>query len=106
MDSLASNLLLEAEKERLMLLVKGKKSAMHEERLSNVEFKLQMLQLQVESGALTPLSYLNLLQKAITKAKAVALRFKQAGKLAEAHEALRRAKVMEQETQEMQQFIE
>ena len=62
-----------------------------------LQFKVQMIQTQVQAGILTQDAYVAQLQQRIAADKAAALDAKKAGERAKALEYMRRAKIMEKE---------
>jgi hypothetical protein len=98
--------LLEQEQQRITALLTKTLSTQLAERLQTVEFKLQLLVLQVQSGELSLEAYLQQLKASIQANKQLAIRLKQNGLTAEAREALRRAKTMEQEISEVEAQME
>jgi len=96
-----SNNVLEEELRRTELELK--RSPKDEElldRRQQIQLKLNLLQIQVETGLLTQEVYINRLQKKIKEDKSIAQMLVKSGKKEEAKKVLTRAKIMEKELTE------
>ena len=103
-----SNLVLEAEiskiQSQLPRIKETDDKAMElKDRLQSLELRKQLLVVQVETGMLTLPAYINNVRGAIKSLKMLAIKFKRAGKLQEAKEALTRIKIMESEVREVEE---
>ena len=67
------------------------------DRRDELQFKVQLIQTQVQAGILTQQAYVAQIEARIAADRAAALEAKQAGQRARALEHLRRAKIMEKE---------
>ncbi|RKP24560.1 hypothetical protein SYNPS1DRAFT_23368 [Syncephalis pseudoplumigaleata] len=104
-DQMASNMVLEAEQERLQaqLQTKPANAAELRDRLQSVQIKLNMLVLQVQTEALTLPAYIESVRQSIEKTKRHALQFKRLRRMDKAREAMQRLKIMQQEVAEVEQ---
>lgn len=104
-DRMKSHAVLEYEKRKIEKEIEKLKQANRKipeelsDRLSQVQLKLNLLMLQIETGQLTPEIYAQMLKREINTEKALAEKLKKQGKVDLAEEALRRAKIMEDELQ-------
>ncbi|RKP04525.1 hypothetical protein THASP1DRAFT_33699, partial [Thamnocephalis sphaerospora] len=104
-DSIASNLVLEKEQERLqaLLLANPRNSDETRDRLQAVQIKLNLLVVQVQTGTLTLAAYIADVRRCIDRTKQQALLFKRAGRSDKAREALARLRIMQEEVAEVEQ---
>ncbi|KAG0240162.1 Coiled-coil and C2 domain-containing protein 1B [Actinomortierella wolfii] len=107
-DHLVSNNVLESEietaKQRLQVAKaagKAEEADEYQDRLMQLEIKMQLLVVQVQSGALTMDMYCQKVKARIEKDKALALFFKKRQMLPEAKTALTRLKIMQAEMKEV-----
>jgi hypothetical protein len=108
-DSVVSNQVLEYEHKLItqeieQLTVQRKKipDELQDAKMA-YEIKMNMLVSMVQMGTLTMPAYLERLTKSIQDTKALAVKFKQAGRLDEARKAMTRIKLMTQEVDEVEQ---
>jgi hypothetical protein len=104
-DNIVSNMVLEAEQEQIQTQLQAKpaNSAELRDRLQNVQIKLNMLVLQVQTGTLTLPAYIQNVRKSIEQTKRQALQFKRFNQMGKAREAMNRLKIMQQEVAEVEQ---
>jgi hypothetical protein len=104
-DSIASNLVLEKELERLqaLLMTNPRQAEDIQDRMQSVQIKLNLLVVQVQTGTLTLDVYINDVRKCIDKTKQYALLFKRANRMDKAREALARVRIMQEEVAEVEQ---
>jgi len=73
----------------------------HQDRLTQLEIKMKLLVLQVQTGQLTMDVYCQTVHARIAKDKKLALDLKRLGMIAEAKKALARSKIMAEEMREV-----
>jgi hypothetical protein len=111
-DTIVSNNVLEWEQKTIKGKIEAyeaKKQPVPEEltdRLQQVEIKMSVLVLSVQTGQLTVEVYLETLKKAITTEKQRALKFKKENKINAAKCALNRMKIMEEEVENIKKSAE
>ncbi|KAI9591033.1 hypothetical protein BDF19DRAFT_417542 [Syncephalis fuscata] len=104
-ENIKSNMVLEAEQERIQTLLQSKPFNSDElrDRLQAVQIKLNMLVLQVQTGALTLPTYIQSVRQCADQTKQQAILFKRSNRMDKAREALNRLKIMQQEIAEVEQ---
>jgi hypothetical protein len=107
-DLIVSNNVLEAEQAQLNQKiatekVRGKISDELVDKQQQIQIRMQLLVIQVQSGQLTMEAYVTQLRQAIERTKTMAVAFKKAGQLEYAKRALQRMKIMQAEADEVDQ---
>lgn len=75
------------------------------DRKSAIQIKINMMEIQVQTGQLTIDQYLDNVKKYIISCKRLALIFKKAGRMEEAKKSLSRSKLMENEVKEIEEAM-
>ncbi|KAF9975094.1 hypothetical protein BGZ65_008424, partial [Modicella reniformis] len=111
-DMLVSNMVLESEIQQTQQMIQDAKTAdnkdaveEYQDRLVQLEIKLKLLVLQVQTGQLTMDAYCQAVNARIAKDKKLALDLKRLGMLSEAKKALARSKTMAQEMKEVEEAM-
>ncbi|KAI7831377.1 hypothetical protein BC939DRAFT_498827 [Gamsiella multidivaricata] len=111
-DLLVSNMVLESEIQRAQQMVHdaravGNKEAAeeHQDRLTQLEIKMKLLVLQVQTGQLTMDAYCQTVNARIEKDKKLAMEFKRLNMLPEAKRALTRYMIMAKEMKEVEEAM-
>ncbi|KAG0208709.1 Coiled-coil and C2 domain-containing protein 1B [Mortierella sp. GBA30] len=111
-EMLVSNMVLEHEiQEAQRLLHDSRAVGNHEtaeeyqDRLTQLEIKMKLLVLQVQTGQLTMEAYCHAVNVRIAKDKKLALELKKLGMIPEAKKALARSKIMAQEMKEVEEAM-
>ncbi|KAG0233085.1 hypothetical protein BGX31_004943, partial [Mortierella sp. GBA43] len=111
-DMLVSNMVLESEIQLAQQMIQSANAAGNSEaaeelqdRLTQLEIKLKLLVLQVQTGQLTMDVYCQAVNARIEKDKKLAIDLKRLGMLTEAKKALARYKVMAQEMKEVEEAM-
>jgi hypothetical protein len=108
-DLIVSNEVLEAELEaarRALPSARGEEREALEDRVQQLELKMQLLVLQVQTGQLSMPAYLDLLRARIRADRALAQALAKASRHEPAKKVLRRVKIMEKELTEAEQQAE
>ncbi|KAF9172603.1 Coiled-coil and C2 domain-containing protein 1B [Mortierella sp. AD010] len=111
-DLLVSNMVLESEIQQAKQMIHdaravGNSEAAEEyqDRLTQLEIKMKLLVIRVQTGQLTMDAYCQSVNERIAKDRALAIEFKRIGMIAEAKKALARSKIMAQEMKEVEEAM-
>ncbi|KAI1316847.1 Coiled-coil and C2 domain-containing protein 1B [Mortierella claussenii] len=111
-EVLVSNMVLESEIQQTQQMVHNAKAVgnseaaeEHQDRLTQLEIKLKLLVLQVQTGQLTMDVYCQAVNARIVKDKRLAVELKRLGMIPEAMRALARSKIMAQEMKEVEEAM-
>ncbi|KAG0328653.1 Coiled-coil and C2 domain-containing protein 1B [Dissophora globulifera] len=111
-ELIASNMVLESEIQHAQQMVHDARAVgnsdaadEHQDRLTQLEIKMKLLVIQVQTGQLTMDGYCQAVNARIAKDKKLAIEFKRLGMLPEAKRALGRSKIMAQEMKEVEEAM-
>ncbi|KAF9209390.1 hypothetical protein BGZ49_004695 [Haplosporangium sp. Z 27] len=111
-DLIVSNMVLESEIQQAKQMIHDAQAVANNEaveeyqdRLSQLEIKLKLLVIRVQTGQLTMDVYCQTVNERIAKDRALAIEFKKLGMLPEAKRALSRSKIMAQEMKEVEEAM-
>ncbi|KAK3814975.1 MAG: hypothetical protein J3Q66DRAFT_343532 [Benniella sp.] len=111
-DMLVSNMVLESEIQQAQQMIRDANAAgnsdaaeEHQDRLTQLEIKMKLLVLQVQTGQLTMDVYCQTVHARIAKDKKLALDLKRLGMITEAKKALARSKIMAEEMREVEEAM-
>ncbi|KAF9110012.1 Coiled-coil and C2 domain-containing protein 1B [Mortierella sp. AM989] len=111
-ELLVSNMVLESEIQQTKQLIHDARAVANSEateeyqdRLTQLEIKMKLLVIRVQTGQLTMDGYCQSVNERIVKDKKLAIEFKRLGMIPEAKKALARSKIMTQEMKEVEEAM-
>ncbi|KAF9353320.1 Coiled-coil and C2 domain-containing protein 1B [Mortierella sp. AD094] len=111
-DLLVSNMVLESEIQQAKQMIHDARAVANSEaaeeyqdRLTQLEIKMKLLVIRVQTGQLTMDGYCQSVNERIAKDRALAVEFKRIGMIPEAKKALARSKIMAQEMKEVEEAM-